>query len=123
MSWLEVIAEDYYSIMVEEWAKLTDHDMSVAFEIALKSSWNSTDPSTGDPISSRKYAIAAASVQRIGETTYITGALTDISRQKWMESLQALRRQEAVELKRQQENFMDMVKALRLDMAFGCLLF
>jgi hypothetical protein len=112
MSWLEVVDDDYHDIMAEEWTKLTDHHMNVDFEVALKTTWNSTDPSTGDPISSRKYVIAAASVQRIGEGTYVTGALTDISRQKWMESLQALRRQEAVELKRQQENFMDMVRLL-----------
>ncbi|TLD27691.1 putative hsp90-like protein [Venturia nashicola] len=108
MSWLELFADDYSDILAEEWARLVDHHMSVNTELALKSSWTSTDPSTGDPISSRKYVIAAASVQQIGESMYITGALIDISKQKWMESWQALRRQEAVELKRQQENFMDM---------------
>lgn len=113
MSWVELFADDYSDILAEQWAKLVDHHLSVNFELALKTSWNSTDPSTGDPISSRKYVIAAASVQRIGESFYCTGALTDISRQKWMESLQAQRRQEAVELKRQQENFMDMVRPSR----------
>jgi hypothetical protein len=108
MSWIDVVADDFHDIVAEEWTKLTDHHMSISFEIALNCSWNSIDPSTGNPISSRKYAIAAASVQRIGEDTFVTGAITDISRQKWMESLQALRGQEALELKRQQENFMDV---------------
>lgn len=120
MSWLDSFADDYSDILAEEWAKLVDHHLSVNFELALKAPWTSTDPSTGDPISSRKYVIAAGSVQRIGESTYITGALIDISRQKWMESWQALRRQEAVELKRQQENFMDMVRPSRLCARFGC---
>jgi signal transduction histidine kinase/AmiR/NasT family two-component response regulator len=38
----------------------------------------------------------------------VLGCLTDISRQKWAEGFQARRTEEAIELKRQQENFMDM---------------
>jgi signal transduction histidine kinase len=38
----------------------------------------------------------------------VLGCLTDISRQKWAEGFQARRTDEAIELKRQQENFMDM---------------
>jgi PAS domain S-box-containing protein len=38
----------------------------------------------------------------------IFGCITDISQQKWAESVQKQRRDEAVELKRQQENFIDI---------------
>jgi signal transduction histidine kinase len=38
----------------------------------------------------------------------VFGSLTDISQQKWVEDFQKRRMEEAVELKRQQENFIDI---------------
>lgn len=38
----------------------------------------------------------------------ILGCITDISRQKWTEGFQKRKKMEAIELKRQQENFIDM---------------
>ncbi|UKZ75397.1 hypothetical protein TrVFT333_003082 [Trichoderma virens FT-333] len=43
-----------------------------------------------------------------GNLTSIFGCITDISSQKWAEKVQNERREEAVELKRQQENFIDI---------------
>ncbi|CAG9950006.1 unnamed protein product, partial [Clonostachys rosea f. rosea IK726] len=43
-----------------------------------------------------------------GEINFIFGCITDISSQKWAEKVQSERREEAVELKRQQENFIDI---------------
>ncbi|KAK3299970.1 uncharacterized protein B0H64DRAFT_3859 [Chaetomium fimeti] len=43
-----------------------------------------------------------------GGVKSIFGCITDISQQKWAESVQKQRRDEAVELKRQQENFIDI---------------
>lgn len=38
----------------------------------------------------------------------VFGSLTDISQQKWAEDFQKRRMEEAIELKRQQENFIDI---------------
>ncbi|KAH6692592.1 hsp90-like protein [Plectosphaerella plurivora] len=43
-----------------------------------------------------------------GELKSIFGCITDISTQKWAEAFQMQRREEAMELKRQQENFIDI---------------
>jgi len=43
-----------------------------------------------------------------GAVTGVLGCLTDISQQKWAEGYQTQKRLEAVELKRQTENFIDM---------------
>ncbi|KAF2431352.1 hypothetical protein EJ08DRAFT_713029 [Tothia fuscella] len=107
-SWLEVIREEYLDIMAENWRRLTEEKRAVSFELALYKPWHSIDPTTSEQITGPSYIIAAATVQQIGNNWYISGALTDISYQKWVEGLQSQRRQEAVELKRQQENFMDM---------------
>ena len=103
MSWLEVIEEDYSEIMAGEWSKLIVDKVSVSFELGVKRPWQSIDPATGAPVHGRTYLIAAASVQHIGGIPYISGAVTDISQQKWVEGLQKQRHQEALELKRQQE--------------------
>jgi hypothetical protein len=38
----------------------------------------------------------------------VFGSITNISQQKWAEDFQKRRMEEAIELKRQQENFIDM---------------
>jgi signal transduction histidine kinase/AmiR/NasT family two-component response regulator len=53
-------------------------------------------------------AAAYADKSESGTVKGVLGCLTDISRQKWAEGFQARRTDEAIELKRQQENFMDM---------------
>jgi hypothetical protein len=103
MSWMDVLEEDSAKAMERGWADLSQHGKTLNIELGLKKPWEGVDPATGKKITGRTYIIAAASPQKIGDATYITGAITDISHQKWVESLQMQRRDEAVELKRQQE--------------------
>jgi hypothetical protein len=105
MSWLEVIDDEYVPLMEKGWMELVQEGKAINLELALKHPWEGVDPTTGEKITGRTYIIAAASPQKIGDATFITGAITDISRQKWVESLQIQRRDEAVELKRQQEKW------------------
>jgi hypothetical protein len=104
LSWMNVIDEEYQPIMTREWKGCVEEGKTISsLELGLKKPWAGVDPTTGERITGKTYIIAAASSQRIGNTTFITGAITDISRQKWVEGLQMQRKDEAVELKRQQE--------------------
>ena len=102
-SWLSVIADEYLPIVEAEWIKLTVAKVPVSYEIRLKKSWEGRDPITGEIIRGGTYIISAAVPQDINGKLYITGCNTDISQQKWIEEQQRWQRDEAVDMKRQQE--------------------
>lgn len=84
---------------------------SVRFESKLKKPWIAEDLLRGEYIEGETWVISAGYAVRNpdGSIKSLQGALIDISRQKWMEGFQDRRLKEAMELKRQQEAFMDMV--------------
>ena len=53
-------------------------------------------------------ASAYAEVNESGALTGIMGCITDISSWKWVDMIQSQRLSEALELKRQQDNFLDI---------------
>jgi PAS domain-containing protein len=95
--------------MDREWAKLLGGE-PVSFELRLRSQFVAADVVAGEKMEGSTWIIAAAYPEQAedGTITGILGCLTDISRQKWMEGFQTRKMLEAVELKRQQENFIDM---------------
>ena len=109
LSWYSVIHEDDKDVMDEEWAKLGRGE-PVHFELRLKRPFRTPESVNGEPVMGQTWIIASAYADKRddGSVKGILGCLTDISRQKWSEGLQAKRTEEAMELKRQQENFMDM---------------
>jgi signal transduction histidine kinase len=107
-SWLTTIQEDYIPKVAALFSALAEKRQSINFEIALKKRWEGRDETTGEAFSRPAYIIAQASPQLIGKESFISGAVTDISRLKWAEDIQSQRRLEALEMKRQQENFMDI---------------
>lgn len=90
-----------------EWAKLLSGE-TVSFELRLRSQF--TGVIAGEQVEGPFWIIASAYPEQDedGTITGILGCITDISRQKWMEGFQTRKMLEAVELKRQQENFIDM---------------
>lgn len=62
----------------------------------------------GHPIQTWVLMSAYPEKDETGAVKAIFGCITDISEQKWAENFQKQRRDEAMELKRQQENFIDM---------------
>ncbi|KKY14414.1 putative hsp90-like protein [Phaeomoniella chlamydospora] len=108
MSWMEAIADDFQDTMRKEWELLVTEHRSRSFEIRLKKEWKGICNVSGEIIRGPSYMLADAAVQTIDGAVYITGCMTDISRQKWAEDREKKRREEAVELKREQENFIDM---------------
>ncbi|KAL1591034.1 hypothetical protein WHR41_00234 [Cladosporium halotolerans] len=109
LSWYSVIHEDDHELMDREWAKLTSGE-PVHFELRLKRPFTTDETLSGEQIEGDTWILAAAYADKREDATVagVLGCLTDISRQKWAEGFQARRTEEAMELKRQQENFMDM---------------
>ena len=109
LSWYTVILEADHSVMDTQWAKLMAGE-PVNFELRLKKAFVAEEVHDGERVEGNTWIIAAAYVEKKpdGSVRSILGCLTDISKQKWMEGLQERRMKEAMELKRQQENFMDM---------------
>ncbi|KAL3426864.1 histidine kinase hhk13p [Phlyctema vagabunda] len=108
-SWYDMIAEIDQPLMDVKWHKLLD-GQSVSFELRLKTTFVSPSSINGKQAEGNTWILAAAYPEKNedGEVTGILGCLTDISRQKWAEDVQAQKMCEALELKRQQESFIDM---------------
>ncbi|KAH7379750.1 putative histidine kinase M3YPp [Cadophora sp. MPI-SDFR-AT-0126] len=108
-SWLDVLLEKDLPLMNQEWSKLLEGE-SVSFEIRLKRPFVPEDLIDGEKVAGYTWLLAAAYPERATDGTVagVLGCITDISRQKWMEGFQKRKMLEAVELKRQQENFIDM---------------
>ncbi|KAH4933297.1 hypothetical protein HBI88_052490 [Parastagonospora nodorum] len=75
------------------------------FSFRVKKLW--TGP---DDLSTPTWVLATATAHRDkdGQVVSVMGTLTDVSQLKWAEAIQRSRVEEALESKRQQENFIDM---------------
>jgi PAS domain-containing protein len=95
--------------MDREWAKLLGGE-SVSFELRLRRKFVAEELVNGEKVEGSTWILAAAYPERAddGRVVGLLGCLTDISKQKWMEGFQTRKMLEAIELKRQQENFIDM---------------
>lgn len=103
-SWMDsIIAED--RLVVEmAWRKLLDEKLSITQEFRFKAAREAD----GHPIETWALMSAFPEKDESGDVKAVFGCITDISQQKWAEAFQKQRREEAMELKRQQENFIDM---------------
>lgn len=88
----------------EAWQRLLNERVTISVEFRFKHS----QQSGGNTIDT--WVLMSAFPEKDGEgfLKSIFGCITDISSQKWAEKVQNERREEAVELKRQQENFIDI---------------
>ncbi|EGP83517.1 histidine kinase [Zymoseptoria tritici IPO323] len=108
--WVDTIHESSMETYEAQFEKLTAGE-SVQYEAMMKKPFIANDVLHGKWIEGETWILMAGYAVRNadGSIKSIQGALIDISRQKWMERSQERRMQELVELKRQQERFMDMV--------------
>ncbi|QIW97231.1 hypothetical protein AMS68_002749 [Peltaster fructicola] len=107
-SWLDFVHEDDQVMADKEFTKLTQ-GQSVSFELRWKSRPLVYDiPERAGRV---LWTIASAypELNANDKVTGIYGCLTDITPQKWMQGSQERELKDALELKRQQENFMDMI--------------
>jgi PAS domain S-box-containing protein len=103
--WMQSIRDEDRPGVEKVWQKLVNEKVSVSHEFRFKNSRIAHD---GRPTDTWVLMSAYPEKDEQGELKSIFGCMTDISQQKWAENFQKLRREEALELKRQQENFIDI---------------
>lgn len=103
--WKEVVREEDKELLQSLWEDAVQRGVSRTEEIRFKGVWRGQGDATGDI-----WVLCSVFVEKYPDSSLksIFGSLTDISQQKWAESVQIKRMEEAVELKRQQSNFIDM---------------
>ncbi|CAK3992061.1 Transcription factor SKN7 [Lecanosticta acicola] len=110
LSWQDDIHEDDLERFVATWKRVTEEKVPVTIEYRLKKPWRSIDRALGHEIEGETWLLATAfpEVEPDGKVTTVQGWLTDISHRKFSENLVAQRLEDALENKRQTENFIDM---------------
>ena len=103
--WMDAIMSEDKDHFMKLWADLVDNAVALDTEIRFKTSWVDRNGNQSDT-----WVLASAFPDQRpdGSLRMIFGSITDISQQKWAEHLEKRRMEEAVEMKRQQENFIDI---------------
>ncbi len=104
-TWMDSIKDEDQDAVKAVWIKLVTDKVPVTHEFRVKAPWQNKNGSRGD-----SWVLMSAYPEKNAEggLKSVFGSLTDISQQKWAEDFQKRRMEEAVELKRQQENFIDI---------------
>lgn len=104
-NWIEYVKPEDKEMVTGLWHELVTNAVAMNAEFRFKPSWEDPGGNKGDT-----WALASAYPEKTpdGRLKGIFGSITNISRQKWAEHFEKRRMEEAVELKRQQENFIDI---------------
>ena len=110
--WIDAVSEEDQPRVRQLWTDLVDQCKPVTVEFRFKAQWHDRHGKSSDTwvlfsAFPETYSEALPGVPR-GKLKSVFGSLTDISQQKWAETFQKRKMEEAVELKRQQENFIDI---------------
>lgn len=103
-TWMDSVRAEDRASLHASWQKLLDEKTTISVEFRFKCSQQNGDNTIDTWVLMSAYPEKNAE----GNLKLIFGCITDISSQKWAERVQNGRREEAVELKRQQENFIDI---------------
>ncbi|KAI9648389.1 hypothetical protein NHQ30_003022 [Ciborinia camelliae] len=103
-SWMDSIKDEDRERVQASWNKLVTQKVNVTKEFRFKAPWQSKHALTDT------WALMNCTSLTDGDNNLMSifGCITDISHQKWAEEFQKKKMEEAIELKRQQENFIDM---------------
>ncbi|KAJ4363008.1 hypothetical protein N0V83_010126 [Neocucurbitaria cava] len=103
--WFEIVADEDVDRVKEDWSNILEGKKSDGVQFRLKKQWTNQDGIRSNIwVQSSSYP----ELDESGKVISIMGTLFDISQFKWAESVQRRRIKEALEAKRQQENFIDM---------------
>ena len=103
--WMTFIKDDDKEMVSRLWDDLVQNGVAVNAEFRFKTLWSDRHGHKADT-----WVLASAYPEKddTGRLKIIFGSLTNISQQKWAEHFEKRRMEEAVEMKRQQENFIDI---------------
>lgn len=104
--WLEAVLPADRLLVQRLWADLVVDTKPVSSEIRFRTKWEDRSGTRGDTWC--LFSAYPETYPRDGRLKSVFGSITNISQQKWAEGLQTRKMEEAVELKRQQENFIDI---------------
>lgn len=108
MGWMASIYDEDIPKITEVFTRCMQDQLPIDVEFRTKVPWN--DP--GNQSISEEYTTILASaypeVSDEGVLLFAFGVMTNISQQKWTQKQFGVRAAEALEAKRQQENFVDM---------------
>lgn len=104
--WIKYVADEDKPLAARQWRNIVDDKVPTSSEFRFKTPWQDRE---GNKLS-ETWVLGNTYPEKglDGEIKRIFGSVTDISTQKYAEELQKRRMEEAVELKRQQENFIDI---------------
>lgn len=104
-NWVDYVLESDMPLVHQMWHDLVDNRKAVSTEFRFRAPWLDRSGVTGET-----WVLFSAypETHENGRLKSVFGSVTNISSQKWAEGLQKKKMEEAVELKRQQETFIDM---------------
>lgn len=103
--WMDSVKNEDKERVMALWFDLVHNAVAMNAEFRFKKSWEDPNGNKGDT-----WVLASAYPEKDddGRLKVIFGSITNISQQKWAEHFEKRRTEEAVEMKRQQENFIDI---------------
>ena len=103
--WMDSVKPEDRALVQQLWQDLVVGTKPVSSEFRFSAQWEDRNGNRGDT-----WALFSAYPEKHhdGRLKSIFGSITNISSQKWAEGIQTRKMEEAVELKRQQENFIDI---------------
>ncbi|KAJ8117909.1 hypothetical protein OPT61_g1005 [Boeremia exigua] len=112
LAWMEMIHPDGVADMTAVWESYTHsrRQETITFDIQFKKPWTSKGEGAEVKLD-RTYALGILQPEYFddGKLKGTLGCVTDISSMKWAEKMQSAQLSEAIEQKRQQENFLDVI--------------
>ncbi|KAF4974490.1 hypothetical protein FZEAL_8612, partial [Fusarium zealandicum] len=103
-TWMDSVRDEDRPALEAAWTRLITEKVTISVEYRFKCSQQSGNKKIDTWVLMSAYP----EKNQDGNLKLIFGCITDISSQKWAEKVQNERREEAVEMKRQQENFIDI---------------
>lgn len=103
--WVDAVKEEDQELVKKMWETLVVDTKPVSFEFRFKAPWQDRRGDRGET-----WVLFSSYPEKDhdGRLKSVFGSITNISEQKWAEGIQTRKMEEAVELKRQQENFIDI---------------
>lgn len=106
-NWVDYVLDADVQLVTRLWGDLVEGRKAVSAEFRFRAPWIDKSGTEGET-----WVLFSAYPERHDDGTLksVFGSITNISSQKWAEGLQKKKMEEAVELKRQQENFIDITR-------------
>lgn len=103
--WMDCVKDEDRDMVEKLWFDLVHNAIALNAEFRFRAQWTDPNGTKGDT-----WVLASAYPEKSvdGKLKIIFGSITNISQQKWAEHFEKRRMEEAVEMKRQQENFIDI---------------